>query len=45
MSHDLYPRWPCACRDWRNASLYVPQLDFSAFAGMEDAERQDVWYM
>jgi hypothetical protein len=32
--------------DFRNASLYIPQLDFSAFATqLSEAERQDVWYL
>ncbi len=32
--------------DLRNASLYIPQLDFSAMAsGMSQEQRSDIWYM
>jgi hypothetical protein len=35
-----------AALDFRNASLYVPQLNFSAFEDrLTEDERQDVWYM
>ncbi len=32
--------------DFRNASLYVPQLDFTPFSNwLTEAQRRDVWYM
>ncbi len=32
--------------DWRNATLYIDQLDFSAFEQqLTVQERKDVWYM
>ncbi|GLC74061.1 hypothetical protein PLESTF_001455700 [Pleodorina starrii] len=34
-----------AALDFRNSTLYIPQLNFQPFRALSEAERRDVWYI